>query len=83
VRKWVEGFTGKASPLVELTKKEVPFKWEEKVHRKAMNILKEAITNSSAIQLINCTSTNEVILSVNSSKIAVRYILAQEDDNRQ
>lgn len=46
-----------------------------------MSGLKDVIANSSVIFPINYALPNEVILSVDSSHIAVNYVLVQLDDN--
>ena len=46
-----------------------------------MNTLKTAVIDSPAIRPLDYSSSNEVILAVDSSHIAVRFILSQVDDN--
>ena len=79
VRKWIEGFAAMAIPLVELTKKKVEFRWEEK-EQQAMDRLKVAVTTCPAIRPIDYTTGLGVILSVDSSVVAVGYILSQMDN---
>ena len=80
VRIWIKDFSAISRPLVYLTKKDVPFVWgEEEQH--AMNTLKTAVIDSPAIRPLDYSSSNEVILAVDSSHIAVGFILSQVDDN--
>ena len=48
-----------------------------------MNTLKSAVIDSPAICPLDYLSSNEVILAVDSSHIAVRFILSQVDDNEK
>src|SRR5882724_9035461 len=73
---WVKDFTKHARPLVILTKKEVDFVWgpEQKV---SMEDLKQAIVTSPCLKPIDYHSDQCVILVVNSSCIAMGFILLQ------
>ena len=77
---WIKDFAVLAHPLVHLTKTHVPFNWGPD-EQFAMDQLKHAILGSPAIHPIDYQSNNEVILAVDSSQIAVGYILSQIDDN--
>ena len=46
-----------------------------------MQCLKDAICQSPALHQLNYESSREVILAVDTSVIAVRYILSQEGDD--
>lgn len=76
IHTWVKDFTSITQPLVQLTKPNIFFIWIAK-HQQAMDHLKEAVASSSVVCPFNYTSTNEVILLVNSSHITIRYILSQ------
>ena len=65
---------------MNLTKKEVQFKWREEPEQKAMDVLKGAVINCPAIRPIDYTSNHEVILAVDSSVIATGFILSQLDE---
>ena len=77
---WIKDFAAISRPLVHLTKKDVPFVWGE-LEQSSMDTLKSAILSSPAIRPLDYSSSNEVILAVDSSHIAVGYILSQVDDN--
>ena len=77
---WIKDFAVLARPLVHLTKIHIPFNWGPD-EQFAMDQLKHAILGSPAIHPIDYQSNNEVILAVDSSQIAVGYILSQIDDN--
>ena len=80
VRIWIKDFSAISRPLVHLMKKDIPFVWgEEKQH--AMDTLKSAVIDSPAICPLDYSSSNEVTLVVDSSNIAVGFILSQVDDN--
>jgi len=82
IRIWIKDFATLARPLVHLTKVHVPFSWGPD-EQSAMDQLKLAIINSPAIRPIDYQSHNEVILAVDSSQIAVGYILSQIDDDKR
>jgi len=65
-----------AHPLVYLTRKDIEFTFG-KQELEAMKKLKTLVKNSSAIRAINYVSEHEVILAVDTSSIAVGYILSQ------
>ena len=67
-----------ARPLTLLTRKGVKFEFGIK-QVEAQECLKHAIINSPAIRAIDYTSDVPVILSVDTSYIAIGYVLAQED----
>jgi hypothetical protein len=64
--------------LVKLTRKEVPFKYGPN-QIAVQDDLKQALTESPALQPLNYTSGATVILSINTLYIAVGYILGQCD----
>ena len=77
---WIKDFSAISHPLIHLTKKDVPFIWREE-EQHAMDTLKSAIVSSPAIKPLDYPSSNEVILAVDSSHIAVGYILSQVDND--
>lgn len=81
-RLWIWKFAELTAPLVELTKKAVPFKWEEEEER-AMEETKEAVKTCGAIRPIDYSKPRGVILAVDSSHIAVGYILLQLDESER
>ena len=84
VRNWINDYAAIAQPLNALTRKDVPFVWGTQ-EQQAMDLLKTKVISSPAIRPIDYSSTNEVILAVDSSFIACGWILLQLDneDNRR
>ncbi|KIO11678.1 hypothetical protein M404DRAFT_78782, partial [Pisolithus tinctorius Marx 270] len=80
---FIKDFAKIAWPLVALTRKDVPFTWDEP-QRAAMQRLKDEIVKSPALRRIDYECGREVILAVDTSVIAVGYILYQlgEDGRR-
>jgi hypothetical protein len=77
-RMFIKNFASRAHHLVKLTRKGV--KWEFGPEQQAaMDDLKDALVNSPALRPINYTSEASVILSVDTSYIAVGFLLAQCD----
>ena len=79
VRIWIKDFSQITRPLVELSKKGVPFHWD-KEQEDAFNKLKELVTQAPAIRPIDYTSKRPLILSVDTSIHGVGFILSQEDE---
>lgn len=79
VRIWIKDYSAKARPLTELVRHDSDFIWDER-REKAFQELKEAITSTPALHPIDYTSARPVILSVDSSIIAVGFILSQLDE---
>lgn len=80
VRIWIKGYSELARPLTELMRKDEPFEWTER-RQKAFEELKDKVTSAPALRAIDYKSDNEVILSVDTSHIAVGFYLAQIDDD--
>lgn len=79
VRIWIKDFSEKVRPLRELTLLKAEFIWDNR-RQEAFEELKELIVSAPALRPIDYTSSNPVILSVDSSKYAVGFILSQIDD---
>jgi hypothetical protein len=77
---FIQNFAVIAQPLVNLTRKGVPFEWGES-QQKAMQRLKDEIIKSPALRRLDYASGREVILAVDTSVIVVGYILSQEGDD--
>ena len=73
---FIKDYATIAHLLVRLTQKNVEFTFE-KQELEAMKKLKVLAKNSPAIRAINYASRNRVILAVDTSSIAVGYILSQ------
>ena len=77
-RIFIKDFAKLAHHLVKLTRKDAPFEWGPEQDR-AQDDLKTALLNSPALRPLNYKSPAPIILSVDTSNIAVGYILAQCD----
>jgi hypothetical protein len=77
---FIRNFAVIARPLVNLTQKGVPFEWGEP-QQKAMQRLKDEIIKSPVLCRLDYASRREVIQAVDTSVIAVGYILSQEGDD--
>jgi len=73
---FIRNFLKIARLLINLTHKNVAFEWG-KEQQVAMQTLKDAILESPALRAIDYECGREVILAVNTSNIAVGYILLQ------
>jgi hypothetical protein len=80
VRIWIENYSKLARPLTELYHKDIEFEWTER-REEAFNRLKVAISTAPALRPIDYRSGKSVILSVDTSYIAVGFILSQIDEN--
>jgi hypothetical protein len=77
-RMFIRNFAHRAHHLVKLTRKGFPFEYGPS-QREVQEDLKQAVLNSPALRPIDYTSGTAVILSVDTSYIAVGYILGQCD----
>ena len=77
-RLFILNFAKRASCLVNLTRKEVPFDFGQE-HVAAQEDLKTALMTSPALKAINYKSDAPVILAVDTSNIAVGFYLCQAD----
>jgi len=74
---WIKDYSSITRPLVNLTCKGIPFKWQEE-HEQAMQALKTAIVQSSALISIDYSTDRTVYLSVDSSIRSIGWILVQD-----
>ena len=79
VRIWIKDFSQITRPLVHLTRKNVDFEWTEDCQN-SFDTLKRMVTTTPVLRAIDYRSENPVILSVDTSMIAVGFILSQEDE---
>jgi hypothetical protein len=83
IRVFIKNFAMHARPLVQLTRKNVDFEFGGE-HLLAIEKMKHFTKEYPAIRAINYHSDNEVILAVNSSWMAVGFVLYQlGDDGRR
>ena len=82
VRVWIKDFSEKVKPLRELTGHKAEFIWDAR-RQAAFDEMKDLISSAPALRPIDYASSKPVILSVDSSKYAVGYILSQLDENNK
>ncbi len=80
VRIWIKDYSAIARPLMELIRRDIDFVWDDR-RQQAFDKLKLLATTAPALRPVDYTSDNPVILSVDSSIIAVGFILSQIDDD--
>ena len=80
VRIFIRDFAAISRPLVNLTRKGVPFEWGDAQHD-AMARLKDEITRSPALRRLDYASSREVVLAVDTLLITVGFILFQEGED--
>lgn len=80
-RMFIKNFAHRAHPLVKLTRKAAEWEFGQE-QLDAMADLKEALLQSPALRPIDYHSEAPVILSVDTSQIAIGYILAQGDPDK-
>ena len=78
-RIWIKDYSSRARPLTELIRHGAKFEWDDR-RQKAFEDLKEAITTAPVLRSLDYTSDNPIILSVDTSKTAVGFILGQKDE---
>ena len=79
-RIFIKNFAHRTHHLVKLTRKGAPFEFgQEQIA--AQEDLKEALLASPALRPIRYDTAAPVILSVDTSYIAVGYLLTQQDEN--
>jgi len=76
-RPFIRGYASMARPLTELTKKEVPFIWEEK-HMEALNQLIQKVT--TALVLACPDPEQQFFLEVDASSFTLGAVLFQKED---
>lgn len=78
-RIWIKDYSSRARPLTELIRHGTVFEWDER-RQAAFEDLKQAITSAPVLRPIDYASENPLVLSVDTSKIAVGFILSQKDE---
>lgn len=79
-RVFIRNFAHRAHALVKLTRKQHPFEWGPE-QKAAQEDLKTALLTSPALRPLDYTSGAPIILSVDTSYIAIGHILSQCDSN--
>ena len=74
-RRFVKDFSTIASPLNDIVKKNVEFKWESE-QEKAFNALKEKLTNAPILALPNFSKSFEI--ECEASNVGIGVVLLQE-----
>ena len=80
VRIWIKDYSLIARPLTELVRKDAEFIWDNR-REQAFQQLKQLVTSAPVLHPIDYNSDRPVVLSVDSSIIAVGFILSQEDEH--
>lgn len=79
LRIWIPNYSQIARPLTELVHKGAEFIWDDR-RQEAFDTLKVKVSSAPALRPINYRSENPIIMSVDTSLIAVGFILSQSDD---
>ncbi|TFY56938.1 hypothetical protein EVJ58_g7338 [Rhodofomes roseus] len=79
VRIWIHNYSKVARPLTQLLHKDAEFEWTP-LCQEAFDALKTAVISAPALRPVDYSTDNPVVLSVDSSKYAVGFILSQYDE---
>jgi hypothetical protein len=79
VRIWIKDYSHLARPITELWRKTEEFVWNER-RQQAFDTLKDLVSSAPALNPIDYTSDNAVVLSVDTSWQAIGIILSQRDN---
>ena len=80
VRIWIKDYSLLTRPLVALYKKDAEFIWTDEC-TKAFDTLKTLVSSPPALMAIDYSSDKPVVISVDTSQMAVGFILSQLDEN--
>lgn len=80
VRIWIKDYSTLVRPITELWRKSEDFTWTPR-RQESFDELKRLVSSAPALHPIDYTSNRTVILSVDTSFIAVGFILAQIDES--
>jgi hypothetical protein len=78
LRIFIRNFARRAHNLVKLTRKDSPFEWA-KEQEAAQEELKQAVIESPALRALDYSFSTPIILAVDTSYIAICYLLARCD----
>jgi hypothetical protein len=76
MRIWIRDYSRRARPIVKLTRKDAPLDWLHE-QQEAFDDLKKCITEAPVLKPIDYKCGRMIILSVDTSYIAVGFILSQ------
>jgi hypothetical protein len=79
VRIWIKNYSLYARPITEHWRNNEEFIWDER-RQAAFDFLKEQVTSAPALRPIDYSSPNPIILAVDTSFMAVGFILYQIDN---
>jgi hypothetical protein len=77
-RKFIPNWTKYSKPLIELTKKDVPFEWTTE-RKEAFKQIKEAFTKEPVLQMFNANKPSRV--ETDASDYGLGAVLYQENEN--
>jgi len=80
VRIWIANYSLLARPLINLYRKDTPFVWDAP-QQGAFDALKIAVSSAPSLHPINYSTDLPVVLSVDTSYIAIGFILSQYDES--
>ena len=78
VRIWIANYSQLARPRVDLYRKDAPFIWNTP-QQESFDALKATAIAAPALHPIDYTSDLPVVLSVDTSQVAIGFILSQYD----
>jgi hypothetical protein len=76
---WIKDYSCHACPITELWRISEEFVWDDR-QQAAFDFLKGQVASAPPLHPIDYTSTNPIILAVDTSNIAIGFILYQIDD---
>ena len=77
---WISNYSLLSRPLINLYCKDTPFVWDTP-QQDAFNALKIAVSSAPSLHPIDYSSDFPVVLSVDTSYIAIGFILSQYDES--
>ena len=80
VRIWIKDYSRLARPLSQMLHKEEEYEWNEE-RQDAFETLKRMVSSAPALRPIDYESDKPIIISVDTSYIAVGMVLSQMDEN--
>jgi hypothetical protein len=79
---WIPSYSMRIRPLVKLTRKEAELEWGDE-QQNAFEDMKVCVTNAPVLRPLDYRLGRPILLSVDTSYIAIGYILSQEDETGQ